>query len=767
MPRPAWALKDRWSISLRVQLLGLVLALLIPLGAILLVVLPDFMNGQFTTIERTQVQQFSDIARANVTTEESRVSLFVLNFSLWTETYEYAAGRNARYLSANLVPGTFIGGKVDYWGVAAPGGQLLSAATLRGEQIVDATPVVQDFLRALPRPLPPDGAAGVIRRGATAYILAARPITRDDGTGRGGIMLLARTLTPDVLDELTYQGGIFQATLRGAPSPGTQVTFTEDRVRATSPLSAPGGPPQLALELTIPRAVHAAGLRGAQQLRLTMLIATLLAVISFLLFLNRRVLRVLEGYKRDTQLITRDPTHRLDARDRTELGLLARTINDLLDHLHLREQQLRERSQRDDLTGAFTRSGLLERLIHTPVRSALIIEVPRLQELSGLYGHTRVDTLLRELARRLEHLGPDHVVARLSSSGMALVTTGPDSPNPALILRELEQPFTLHDSGVALKLTAGYAESPHALPVPTLLRHANIALQHALDEREHFGVFEEAMLRRTQYGHLLETALQDADQRGELTLLYQPVQDLRSGQWTAIEALMRWQHPTLGSVPPSTFIPIAERSGLIAKLGDWALRRALHDVKDAQRFTPLRVNVNVSPIQLLNPNFAENVLAILQEQRASPHTLTLEVTEGSVMQNVALACQHLDQLRRAGVHVALDDFGSGHSSLALLAELPLDTVKLDRSFLRDSTRLGPRASTRGALLGNTIRLARDLKLRTVAEGVEDEAMLHVLRDLGCDAAQGYHIARPEPLGTLLGRLHPGHVPTPTADPDRR
>ncbi|NTX98825.1 bifunctional diguanylate cyclase/phosphodiesterase [Deinococcus sp. JMULE3] len=741
----------RWnglSVSLRLQLLALLTALLVPLGVILLLLLPAFMNEKFNAIERTQVQQFSDIARANLNTEEDRVGLFVLNFSLWTETFEYAAGRNARYLEANLVPGTFIGGKVDYWGITAPGGRLLSAATLDQNRVVDATDTVQDFLRALPDPLPQDGAAGVIQRGGRAYIVAARPITRDDGQGRGGTMLLARTLTPQVLQEITYQGQIFSAALRLDPVPDTQVQFLSDRVRATSPLSAPSGPPQLSLELSIPRAVHAAGLIGAQQLRLTMLITTLIGVSAFMLFLNRRVLSVLDGYKRDTQRIARDPTHRLDGRDPTELGLLARTINDLLDHLREREEQLRDRSQRDELTGAFTRSGLIERLDHTPVRSALLLEVPRLQELSGLYGNAMVDTLLREVTGRLNELGPQFVVARLSSSGLALITTGPDTPDPRAVLHDLERPFTLNDNDVPLKFTAGYVESPYAVPVPTLLRHANIALQHAIDEREQIALFNEEMLSRSQYGHLLEAALQGAETRDELTLLYQPIRNLSTGRWESVEALMRWKHPTLGSVPPGTFIPIAERAGLIAPLGEWAMQRALTDALSAQRIAPIRVNVNVSPIQLLSPDFAARVLKLLRDLNAPADLLTVEVTESSVMQNVDLACRHLQALRDAGIHVALDDFGSGHSSLALLADLPLDTVKLDRSFLRDNALGG----TRGALLGSAIRLAGDLGLHTVAEGVEDESMLRLLQDFGCGAAQGYHIARPEPLEELLGRL---------------
>ncbi|UBV44982.1 EAL domain-containing protein (plasmid) [Deinococcus taeanensis] len=730
--------------SLRAQLLAALATLLLPLGAVLLIALPTYMNRRFDAIERSQVTQFTNIARFNLNAEQERVSLFVLNFSLWTETFEYAAGRNPRYLSANLVPGTFIGGKVDYWGVAAPSGQVISAATLRGGRIISAGPTVRAFLAALPRPMPSGGATGLVRLGQEAYILAGRPITRDDGSGRGGVMLLARRVTPGVLSDIIYDDDLFSVALRPAATASTEVRLLDRTAMAVSPLNAPAGPPQLAVELRIPRAVHAAGLESTHQLRAVMVLTSLAAVLSLTLFLNRRVLSVLEGYKRDTQRIALDPAHRLDARDSTELGVLGRTINHLLDHLHEREAQLLERSRRDELTGAYTRSGLLERLDHhSVVRGALLIEVPRLQELSGLYGSDAVDTLLRELARRLHAVGDGHLVARLSTSSLALITLT-DPLAPRTLLRTLERPLAFRDGEVSLTLSAGYAAAPHGVSITALLRQANIALQHALDQEEPLGVFNDAMLERSHYGHQLQTQLQGAQDRGELSLLYQPICDLQTGEWTALEALLRWQHPQLGPVPPTTFIPIAERSGVIHALGDWVIRTALRETYAAGAVPGGRINVNVSPLQLLAPDFAQQVLNLLREEGAAPQRLTVEVTESTVMQNVDLARAHLHALRAAGVHVALDDFGSGHSSLSLLADLPLDTVKLDRTFLRDAVSGGPRL----ALLSNSIHLARDLNLRTVVEGVEDEAMLNLLRHLGCDAVQGYHILRPSPLSEL-------------------
>ncbi|MFC6803162.1 putative bifunctional diguanylate cyclase/phosphodiesterase [Deinococcus caeni] len=427
--------------------------------------------------------------------------------------------------------------------------------------------------------------------------------------------------------------------------------------------------------------------------------------------------------------------------------MLARTINDLLDHLQGREDQLRERTLRDELTGAYSRAGLTELLRDdATVRSALLVEVPRLQELSGLYGTAFVDRLTRELADRLGSADREKVVGRISSNGLALITCAPAQIDPEQTLADLEAPFALREGEVTLKLVAGYSQSAYPVPFSALLRQASLALQHAIDQREHLGVFDETMLRRSQYGHTLETQLQGAAQRQELSLMYQPISDVDSGRWVAVEALLRWQHPLLGAVPPGTFIPVAERSGQIYQLGDWALQTALRETQAARALWPeAHVNVNVSPVQLLMPDYAERVLQTLTDLHVSPKLLTVEVTESTVMQDVELACRHLRLLREAGVRVALDDFGSGHSSLSLLTDLPLDTVKLDRSFLRE----GAPETARGALLRNTIRLARDLQLSTVAEGVEDEAMLALLRDLGCDYAQGYHISRPDHLEDLL------------------
>ncbi|GGR58114.1 hypothetical protein GCM10008959_19830 [Deinococcus seoulensis] len=580
-----WTGPDGPGQSLRVQVALLLAALILPTLLMVLTVIPGVIVQRFAQIERDQVSQYTRIAQEDLNTEERRVGLFVLNFSQWTETFEFAAGRNATFPAQVMVPSTFTGGRVDYAGIMSPQGTLMAAAAMQGDAVVDAEALVSTLMGTLPRTLPPDGVSGTVQVAGRPYLLAARTITRDDGSGSGGVMLFARALNAQALGALMHAEKTFTARLGALPTAGQEaLTFAPGVVTVASPLSAPDGPPQLALQLSIPRDMYRAGQATVLQLK---------------------------------------------------------------------------------------------------------------------------------------------VVA---------------------VLITLERPFALREGEVTLKLVAGFSQSAYPVPFTALLRQAFLALQHAMDRNEHLGVFNEDMLRRSQYGHTLETQLQGAVSRQELSLMYQPISDVLTGQWVSLEALMRWQHPQLGVVPPGTFIPVAERSGQIYQLGEWALQTAAREIEQARALWPgAHVNVNVSPLQLLMPDFAERALGTLAALNVPPTLLTFEVTESTVMQNVELACRHLARLREAGVRIALDDFGSGHSSLSLLTELPLDVVKLDRSFLRD----GVQDTARGALLRNTIRLARDLNLTTVAEGVEDAGMLARLRELGCDYAQGYHISRPDYLEDLL------------------
>jgi EAL domain-containing protein (putative c-di-GMP-specific phosphodiesterase class I) len=242
----------------------------------------------------------------------------------------------------------------------------------------------------------------------------------------------------------------------------------------------------------------------------------------------------------------------------------------------------------------------------------------------------------------------------------------------------------------------------------------------------------------------LERDLRSALQDDALSLVYQPLHDLRTGEVRKFEALLRWTHPDWGHVSPSEFVPLAEQSGQIVQLGTWVLHQACRQVREWQRlaYAPVQVCVNVSPLQFAQPGFYDSVVKALELHQLMPDALELELTESIVLHGVDHVTSTLDRLRRLGVGLAIDDFGTGYSSLAYLRDLPIDTIKIDRSFVKDlgSPRKGPQFAL--ALVEAITGIARYLDLDIVAEGIETPAQLELLQSLGCHLGQGYYFAKP-------------------------
>ena len=257
-----------------------------------------------------------------------------------------------------------------------------------------------------------------------------------------------------------------------------------------------------------------------------------------------------------------------------------------------------------------------------------------------------------------------------------------------------------------------------------------------------FAIYDEAMGQAAARTLRLITELQHAVENGELCLHYQPKIDTVSGRLLGMEALVRWMHPERGMVMPMEFIPVAEDTGMIVAIGRWVLREACRQNAEWQRagLRPLRVAVNLSARQLRSDNLVNEIDAALSETALAASSLELEITESMVMENPERVIKLLDRIRSRGIHLSLDDFGTGHSSLAYLKRFPIDCVKIDRTFIKDMP-----ANTDDVAISRTIvAMARSLGLATVAEGVETEAQLELLRTLGCDQIQGYFFSRPIP-----------------------
>jgi predicted signal transduction protein with EAL and GGDEF domain len=336
-------------------------------------------------------------------------------------------------------------------------------------------------------------------------------------------------------------------------------------------------------------------------------------------------------------------------------------------------------------------------------------------------------------------------VARLGGDEFAVVLTAPADANEVAatarrILNTLQQPFVVEGQVLEVGGSIGIALYPdHGGDARTLMRRADVAMYTAKQDNAGYTFHRQEQERRSPDELSLTVELRSAMRRNELELYYQPKRHLRTGLMTRAEVLLRWQHPTRGLLVPAHFIPIAERTGLIKPMTDWILDRALAQVRAWQDAgAPVHVAVNVSAKSLQEQTLPQRVQALLDKWKIDPRFLKIEITESSIMADPAHALAIMSMLQSMGVRLSIDDFGTGYSSLTHLRQLPVDEIKVDKSFV-----IGMATSEADAAIVRTvIDLAHNLGKQVCAEGVENPETLQRLKEMGCDLAQGYWISRP-------------------------
>src|SRR5712692_5208918 len=437
------------------------------------------------------------------------------------------------------------------------------------------------------------------------------------------------------------------------------------------------------------------------------------------------------------------------------------------------EEKLLHDALHDALTGLPNRSLFMDRLRQAmaflqrkpDLRFAvLFLDVDRFKNINESLGHAMGDRLLVSVGKRLlKCVRPGDTVARLGGDEFALLLTDYGAPeDPARCAERIQAELApAHDlGGVEVFATAsvGIAVAARGYTRPEeLLRDADTAMYRAKQlGRARHAVFHPAMHAHARAQLQLETDLYRALERNELRLAFQPIVSLSTGLIAGCEALVEWQHPKRGRIPPAEFIPAAEETGLILPIGEWVLRESCKAARGfadrLPRGSPVAVSVNLSARQLLRAELLEQVRSALQQSGLEPHLLRLEVTESIIMENAGPASLLLAQIKALGVHLLLDDFGTGYSSLSYLHNFRFDTLKLDRSFVAriDSS------SKHAEIVRTILSLARALGMDVVAEGVETPAQVAQLEILHCDYAQGYHFARPMDAAQLAGLLESRH-----------
>jgi diguanylate cyclase (GGDEF)-like protein/PAS domain S-box-containing protein len=415
---------------------------------------------------------------------------------------------------------------------------------------------------------------------------------------------------------------------------------------------------------------------------------------------------------------------------------------------------LRHQAMHDGLTDLPNRTMLFDRLdraladarASSSMMALLLMDLDRFKEVNDTFGHPFGDMLLKQVAFRLQNqLSPNDTVARLGGDEFAVVLGDPADANTVAstarrILNTLQQPFVVDGQVLEIGASIGIALYPsHGTDSRTLLRRADVAMYAAKQSQLGYTFHRSDHESRTPDQLSLVVEIRHAIENNELELHYQPKLHLRSGLVTRVEVLVRWRHPQRGLLAPGAFIPIAERTGLIRPMSDWLLDRAVQQCREWQDIgAPVHLAVNLSAKSLQEQTLPAKVNAVLSKWDVDPRFLKIEITESSIMADPAHALAIMSMLQSMGVRLSIDDFGTGYSSLTHLRQLPVDEIKIDKSFVT-----GMNASAADeSIVRTVIDLAHNLGKQVCAEGVEDEATWRRLRELGCDLAQGYWISRP-------------------------
>lgn len=451
------------------------------------------------------------------------------------------------------------------------------------------------------------------------------------------------------------------------------------------------------------------------------------------------------------------------------------------DALRKSQKDFRYAALHDSLTDLANRKkfgdilkSLIDEYKEDPSKSfhVMFLDISRFKNINDSLGHTIGDKVLMILAKRFVRMTTAvDTVARIGGDEFAIILKNVSTVAKAQkvarrIYSNITQPFSLSGNRIFVSIHIGIAPCDAEYNTPEeILRDADIAMHYAKEKDKGVAVFTKELRSRFLERVKLELDLRSAIDRNQLSMHYQPLVSLKDGQIMGFEALLRWNHEEFGMISPAKFIPIAEDSGLIVPITIWILNQTCSQIAKWRQISPsyinLVVSVNISGKHLVNDQLLEDVEQALEAAQLPPASLKLEITESTAMENAEHTISILKQLKKIGVRLSIDDFGTGYSSLSYLHRLPFDTLKIDRSFVNAVGEKGENSE----ILQTIISLAKNLKMKVIAEGIETESQLAVLQNLGCDYGQGYLLAKPKPCGEAEQMLYqrPNWLPAKEID----
>lgn len=506
----------------------------------------------------------------------------------------------------------------------------------------------------------------------------------------------------------------------------------------------------------------------------------LLSGLIFNLIVNSVAIRPIQKLIEATRQIARgDLNPSVEVHSKDELGELASSFRQMGKQLLHTSRRIRQLAYFDPLTQLPNRTTLRETLSRLLARAereqtkiaVLFIDLDDFKKVNDRLGHAAGDELLIQISERLKNrlrqadilveqpgiTSVDHLISRRGGDEFNAILTSIKAPHDAAvvaerIIQDLNQPFLVNQSEIHVGASVGVALFPDdGTDADTLLRNADLAMYEAKAKgKNNYHIFTSAINEQVHQRLALENSMQVAMVQSQFCLYYQPKVSLVDMSPVGFEALVRWQHPEKGVILPSKFIPVAEDSNLIRDIGNWVLGESMQQIQlwDKQLPANIRIAINLSARQLAQSDLVDQLRIMMEHFSISPRRLEIEMTETSVLQDESMAIQHLRELRLLGVEVSLDDFGTGYSSLSFLRKLPIDTVKIDRSFTANIHR----NSEARAIVVSLLKLCRELKVKTIAEGIETTEQLQFLMEHGCDQGQGFLFSKPLPASQVMAFL---------------
>ncbi|MBR2105860.1 MAG: bifunctional diguanylate cyclase/phosphodiesterase [Treponema sp.] len=416
------------------------------------------------------------------------------------------------------------------------------------------------------------------------------------------------------------------------------------------------------------------------------------------------------------------------------------------------QKRLKESLITDTLTGLQNRHGFIETFdyiadtsrFENKIFALLIIDIDDLKNVNDSAGVTEGDSLIINVSNILKRFSRDNIhIFRYGDDEFAIIISNLDSVDSVSTFTDtIYEAFQFENISISGGISI-FKE--HSEQKNELIRFANMALHHSKKNGKNIFTTFDFDMQRVLIQHLtLQTKLTSAILDSNFVMYYQPQFDIKTKELRGFEALIRWEDSELGNIPPSVFIPLAEETGLILPIGNWVLESTIRTLKNWQDKFNFKgiVSINVSPVQLKQENFLENLFTILEKYKVDPNYLEIEITEGIMINNMRATIDKLQVLRSMGLKVSLDDFGTGYSSLSYLQKLPLNTLKIDKSFISNIT---SNDGVQANITSSIIKMVDNMGLETIAEGVENEDQLHLLKDFNCNIVQGFHSGKPMPL----------------------